>query len=60
MQNPWTRIVGAETNGNVVRCAANGNHIPSHRVLIIVGRTTGAPDNIKRMLQDLSQETNFE
>lgn len=58
MQDPWTRVVGTETNGNIVCCAAKGNNIPSYGVLIVVGRATGAPDNIKCMLRDLSQLTN--
>lgn len=56
MQNPWARIISAETDRNIVRRAAKGNHIPSHRILIIIIGATGTSDNVKRMLQIFSQE----
>ena len=49
VKNPWSRIIGRETEGNVVRWATNAHDIPSNRVHIIVGIAARNTDDVEVM-----------
>jgi len=47
MQEPWTRVVGGETDGNIIPSEACIDHITTRRINVIVSVATRAPNNIK-------------
>ena len=50
MQDPGTRIICPEPEGNVVARATDGNYIANHRVDIVVRCITCASDNVEVLL----------
>ena len=52
MEEPWTGIIGPETNRNVVPHLTNVNCIADDGVVVIVMSLTSTTDNVERMLHN--------
>ena len=50
MKEPGTRVIGGESEGDIVRATSNIDHITAHGVHIIVGRTASTADDGERVL----------
>ena len=45
VEEPWTRIVGEEAERDVVASEADTHNIPTHGVLVVVGRIPSATNH---------------
>ena len=50
VEEPRTRVVGGEADGDVVAVAADVHDVTLGRVLVVVGGLTGRADDVERVL----------
>lgn len=50
MQNPGASVICLEANCNIGPCQPSADNVPSHWVYVVIGRVSGASDDIKVML----------
>jgi hypothetical protein len=49
VKGPGTRVVSEETNRHSISCATDVHDITDQRIVKVVGRATGAADNVERV-----------
>jgi hypothetical protein len=49
VEEPWSRVVGEESNRDVISCVADAHDVAYDGVDVIVRRITGTPDHVERV-----------
>ena len=44
MEEPWTRVISVESDGDIVTRLSNAHDVADNRINEVVGRVPGAPD----------------
>jgi len=50
VQNPRARVIGTETNRNIIPCCSRRHDVPADRIVVVVGTATCTPYYIESML----------
>jgi hypothetical protein len=55
VEDPRARIVGEETNRDIIPSLTNTHHIPNNRVDKVVGRVTSAADHMEVVAMQMNR-----
>jgi hypothetical protein len=55
VEEPWARVVGEESNRDVISWVANAHDVAYDGVDVIVRRTTGTPDHVERVTMQVDR-----
>ncbi len=55
VEEPRAGIVGVEANRDIIPSVTNTHDVPNNRVVVVVGRVTGAADHIEAVPMQMNR-----